>query len=83
MLNATDTGKKKGRLSLSIRQDLLERLEPYKNQVNLSAYAEESFVRLIETLEHRAWVERNADAITSHGREMAATGLAGEEFDRI
>lgn len=83
MLNTNASEQKKGRLSLSISQELLDRLEPYKRQVNLSAHAEELFVRLVETLEHRSWVERNAEAISRHGRDIAATGLAGEEFDRI
>ena len=83
MLNTNGLEQKKGRLSLSISQDLLDRLDPYKRQVNLSAYAEELFARLVETLEHRSWVERNADAIARHGRDIAATGLAGKEFDRI
>lgn len=30
-----------------------------------------------------SWAERNAEALLEHGRSIAATGLAGEEFDRI
>jgi len=41
------------------------------------------FARLLDELENRAWAERNADALVAHGRDIAATGLAGEEFDRI
>ena len=74
---------RKGRLSLSISQELLERLEPYKTQINLSAHTEKLLAELLETLENRAWLERNADAIIEHGKLIAATGLAGEEFDRI
>ncbi len=59
------------------------RIEPYKREVNLSAHAEALFSRLAENLEHRAWLERNAEAISRHGQDIAATGIAGEEFDRI
>jgi len=74
---------RKGRLSLSIDQYLLDRLEPYKQEINLSAQAEQFFARLLDELENRAWAERNADALVAHGRDIADTGLAGEEFDRI
>jgi antitoxin CcdA len=78
-----DSTAKKGRLSLSINQNLLERLEPYKQQVNFSVHAEQLLVRLLEELESRAWAERNADALSKHGRDISVTGLAGAEFDRI
>ncbi|MBZ0094111.1 MAG: type II toxin-antitoxin system CcdA family antitoxin, partial [Sulfuricella sp.] len=74
---------KKGRLSLSINQDLLDRLEPFKQQVNFSAHAEKLLVRMLEELENRAWVERNAEALAAHGKDISMTGLAGAEFDRI
>lgn len=77
-----NTGRK-GRLSLSISQELLERLEPYKQQINLSAHAEKLFSDLLETLEDRSWLERNSEALVQHGKLIAKTGLAGEEFDRI
>ncbi len=83
MLKTFDPVGKKGRLSLSINQELLDRLEPFKQQVNLSAQAEVFFTRMIEELENRAWAERNAKALAAHGRDIAATGLAGEEFERI
>ena len=83
MLNPYDPGTKKGRLSLSINLDLLDRLEPYKQQINLSAQAEQLFARMLDELENRSWAERNADALLAHGRNIAATGVAGEEFDRI
>ena len=73
----------KGRLSLSIDQALLDRFEPYKKQVNLSAHTEQFLAQLLETLENRAWAERNAAALTEHGRIIARTGLAGAEFERI
>jgi hypothetical protein len=38
---------------------------------------------MLEELENRAWAENNSDALAAHGRDIAATGLAGEEFDRI
>jgi antitoxin CcdA len=78
-----DPTAKKGRLSLSINQDLLDRLEPYKQQVNFSAQAEQLFARMLDELENRAWAERNAEALAVHGRDIAATGLAGAEFERI
>ena len=78
-----DATAKKGRLSLSINQDLLERLEPYKQQVNFSARAEQLLARLLEELENRAWAERNAEALAKHGMDISVTGLAGAEFDRI
>ncbi len=78
-----DPTARKGRLSLSINQDLLDRLEPYKQQVNLSAQAEQLFARMLEELENRAWADRNAEALTAHGLDIAETGLAGTEFERI
>lgn len=78
-----DPTARKGRLSLSINQDLLDRLEPYKQQVNLSAQAEQLFARMLEELENRAWADRNAEALSAHGRDIAGTGLAGAEFERI
>ena len=83
MLTQHDLAPRKGRLSLSINQELLDRLEPYKQQINLSAQAELAFARLLEELENQSWVQRNAEALLAHGRSIAATGLAGEEFERI
>lgn len=74
---------KKGRLSLSIDQGLLDRLEPYKQQVNFSAQAEQLLARMLDQLENRTWAERNADALEAHGKSIAQTGLAGAEFDRV
>ena len=81
--NANSPERKKGRLSLSISQELLDRLEPYKRQLNLSAHVEQMLTRLVENMEHRSWVGKDAEEIIRHGRDIAATGLAGEEFDRI
>ncbi len=78
-----DPAARKGRLSLSINQDLLDRLEPYKQQVNLSAQAEQLFAKMLDDLENRSWAERNTDALIAHGRDIANTGPAGAEFDRI
>ncbi len=78
-----DSTAKKGRLSLSINQNLLDRLEPYKQQINISAQAEQLLARMLEDLENRTWVERNAEALAAHGVDIANTGLAGAEFDRI
>lgn len=74
---------KKGRLSLSINQDLLDRFEPYKQQVNFSAQAEQMLTQILDQLENRVWVERNSESLLAHGRDIAVTGLAGSEFDRI
>ena len=83
MQTCYDTNAKKGRLSLSINQNLLDRLEPYKQQINFSAEAEQLLARILEELENRTWVERNAEALVAHGMDISATGLAGAEFDRI
>jgi antitoxin CcdA len=74
---------RKGRLSLSIDQTLLERLEPFKGTVNLSAQAEKFLAGMLDDLESRAWVDRNAGALEAHGCDIGATGLAGEEFERV
>jgi antitoxin CcdA len=78
-----DANAKKGRLSLSINQSLLDRLEPYKQQINFSAQAEQLLAQMLTELEHRTWAERNAEALLAHGKEIAMTGLAGTEFERI
>jgi len=83
MQTSFQTTPRKGRLSLSIDQNLLDRLEPFKQQVNLSAQAEQLFTRLLEELENRSWAERNAEPLAAHGRDIAASGLAGQEFERI
>lgn len=78
-----DSYTKKGRLSLSINQNLLDRLEPYKQQINFSAQAEQLLTRILEELENRSWAERNSEALTAHGNLISSTGLAGTEFERI
>ncbi|MDP2806251.1 MAG: type II toxin-antitoxin system CcdA family antitoxin [Gallionellaceae bacterium] len=78
-----DTTAKKGRLSLTINQNLLDRLEPYKQQINFSAQAEQLLARMLEELENRTWAEKNAEALSAHSRDIAMTGLAGAEFERI
>jgi len=83
MLKTFAVPAKKGRLSLSIDQTLLDRLEPYKQQINLSAQAERFLSSMLEELENRAWAERNVQALEAHGRDIAATGLAGAEFERV
>lgn len=74
---------RKGRLTLSVDQALIDRLAPYKHEINLSAQAEALFGALVEQLENRDWVRRNTEALEAHGRDIAAAGLAGEEFERI
>jgi antitoxin CcdA len=83
MKTCHDLTTKKGRLSLSINQSLLDRLEPYKQQINFSAQAEQLLARMLEEFENRAWAERNAEALAAHGKDIARTGLAGAEFERI
>ena len=58
MLATELNASRKGRLSLSISQELLDRLEPYKQQINLSAHTEALLAQLLETLENRAWPAR-------------------------
>lgn len=83
MATQLDGMPRKGRLTLSIDQGLLDRLEPFKRQINVSAQAERMLASLLEQMEHRNWAERNAEALIAHGREIAVTGLAGAEFERI
>ncbi len=83
MPNRFISSARKGRLSLTINQDLLDRFEPYKQQVNFSAQAEKMLALMLEELENKAWAERNSEALTAHGVDIAVTGLAGAEFDRI
>ncbi len=83
MLKNLGAPARKGRLSLSIDQRLLERLAPFKGTLNLSAQAERFFSDMLDEMESRAWAERNAGALKAHGRDIAATGLAGEEFERV
>ena len=78
-----DSTAKKGPRSWWINQTLRDLLEPSKHQVNSSAQAEQLLARMLEELENRAWVERNAEALAAHGKDISMTGLAGAEFDRI
>jgi antitoxin CcdA len=82
-MRSQHNSSKKGRLSLTINQNLLDRLEPYKQQINFSAQAEQLLIRLLEELENRNWAERNAQSLAEHGKDIAATGLAGSEFERV
>ena len=70
------------RLSLTINQALLDCPETCKQQVERSGQAERLFAPIFDELKNRAWAERNADALAAHGRDIAATGLAGAEFER-
>lgn len=75
--------QRKGRMQLSISQEVLDRIEPLRDEVNFSAEAEQLFTTIAERIERRKWVERNSDALLEHGKLIAQTGLAGAEFDRI
>jgi len=55
-----------------------------KGRVTLSIdQTERMFSDIAETRESLAWVERNVEALLAHGSDIARTGLAGAEFDRI
>lgn len=75
--------QRKGRMQLSISQEVLDRIEPLREEVNFSAEAERLFSAIAERIERQKWVERNADALVDHGERLAHSGLAGTEFDRI
>ena len=75
--------QRKGRMQLSISQEVLDRIEPLREEVNFSAEAEQLFSAIAERIERRKWVERNSDALREHGKAIAQTGVAGAEFDRI
>ena len=75
------TSNRKGRVSLSIDQDLLDRLEPFKQEVNLSAQTETMLSALVDELESRQWATRNAESLAAHGKAIQSTGLAGAEFE--
>lgn len=83
MRTTHDSNARKGRLSLSIGQNLPDRLEPYKQQINFSAQAEQLLAQILDEFENRAWAERNTEALIAHGKDINRTGLAGSEFDRI
>jgi hypothetical protein len=83
MSTTISAANKKGRLSLPIDRDVAKEREQSEQQINLSPQAEQLFARTSEELENRSWVERNGQSIKAHGRDIAATGLAGAEFDRI
>jgi antitoxin CcdA len=75
--------QRKGRMQLSISQEVLDRIEPLRDEVNFSAEAEQLFSAIAERFERKKWVERNSDALREHGKVIARTGLAGVDFDRI
>lgn len=82
-LAKTHPSQRKGRMQLSISQEVLDRIEPLREEINFSAEAEQLFAALAERAERQKWVERNAEALREHGKAIARTGLAGAEFDRI
>ena len=75
--------QRKGRMQLSISQDVLDRIEPLRDEVNFSAEAEQLFAAIAERIERRKWVERNSEALIERGNLIAKSGIAGSEFDRI
>ncbi len=74
---------RKGRMQLSISQEILDRIEPLRDEINFSAEAEQLFAEIATRIERQKWVERNAEALREHGQAIARSGLAGAEFDRI
>lgn len=75
--------QRKGRMQLSISQEVLDRIEPLREEINFSAEAEHLFSVIADRVERRKWVERNAKALREHGKVISQTGLAGADFDRI
>lgn len=82
-LAKTYSSQRKGRMQLSISQEVLDRIEPLRDEVNFSAEAEQLFAALADRVERQRWVERNAEALSERGKALARSGLAGTEFDRI
>ena len=80
---STYISQRKGRMQLSISQAVLDRIEPLREEINFSAEAEQLFSAIAERVERRKWLERNSEALRDHGKEIARTGLAGAEFDKI
>lgn len=74
---------RKGRMQLSISQDVLDRIEPLREEINFSVEAEHLFSAIADRVERQKWLERNAQALLEHGKVIAQTGLAGADFDRI
>lgn len=74
---------RKGRMQLSISQEVLDRIEPLRQEVNFSIEAERLFCAIADRIERQKWLERNSEALCEHGKMIAQTGLAGADFDRI
>lgn len=75
--------QRKGRMQLSISQEVLDRIEPLREEINFSAEAEQLFSVIADRVERQKWVERNSEALREHGKVISQTGLAGADFDRI
>lgn len=75
--------QRKGRMQLSISQEVLDRIEPLRDEVNFSAEAERLFSALAERIERQKWLERNSAALCERADVIAQTGLAGAEFERL
>lgn len=75
--------QRKGRMQLSISQEVLDRIEPLRDEVNFSAEAERLFSALAERIERQKWLERNSAALHARADVIAQTGLAGAEFERL
>ena len=75
--------QRKGRMQLSISQQVLDRIEPLRSEVNFSAEAEQLFTAIADRIERQQWLARNSDALRAHGQVIAQTGLAGAEFEPI
>ena len=75
--------QRKGSMQLSISQEVLDRIEPLREEINFSAEAEQLFSEIADRVERQKWVERNSKALHEHGKVISRTGLAGADFDRI
>lgn len=82
-LAKTYHSQRKGRMQLSISQEVLDRIEPLREEINFSAEAEQLFSVIADRVERQKWVERNSEALREHGKVISQTGLAGADFDRI
>lgn len=62
---------------MSMSQEIRDRIEPLRDEVNLSAEVEQLFRTLAERCERKKWFERNAEALCERGKAIARAELAG------
>jgi hypothetical protein len=51
------SSQRKGRMQLSISQEVLDRIEPLREEVNFSAEAEQLFSAIATRVERQKWVQ--------------------------